>query len=212
MEESLIVSWEEKSSLPGAGIKVLDLDIEEDLEESLWATELEEKPEFKMFGRVCRMRRNIGFFSDVSDGYKFSNQKRSARPLTEEMRILLKRVNTLSGIEFNGLLFNLYLDGKDYISPHRDNKKDLTDDGVIALSLGAGRTFRIREHKSKKVVYDHVTGASELMWMYGPKFHVDYTHEVPVEKSVTEARLSITFRKHVETIQKTKKIIIKKLK
>ena len=155
-----------------------------------------EKPKIKVFGKEARMRRNVGFFGDCA-GYKFSGQTMEAQPLTPEMKELLEMVNKLTGQKYNGMLFNLYEDGNDYISAHRDNEAELGEEGVVALSLGAGRKFRIRDYKTNEIVKDIVTGDCELMWMKGVDFHKKYTHGIPVEKKVKEPRLSITFRRHI---------------
>lgn len=163
----------------------------------LWEAPLVSRPEIRIMGKQAFMRRNVGFFSDVADGYKYTGQKAEAKPLTPAMKKILEIVNTITGEEFNGLLFNLYLDGEDYISAHRDNERELGPIGVIALSFGAARTFRIRDYATKEVLFDHKTGNGELMWMRGENFHKTLTHEVPKEKSVKEPRLSITFRGHM---------------
>lgn len=174
-----------------------ELELEPDELAELWSTELDVQPEFKMYNKICHMRRNIGFFSDHSDGYSYTGQTAKARPLTDLMRRLLILVNDLCESDFNGLLFNLYQDGNDNIGAHRDNEKNLTEAGVVALSLGASRKFRVRDYWSKKILINHQTGDGELMWMQGERFHKDLTHEVPVEKKVKKPRLSITFRRHL---------------
>lgn len=175
----------------------LNLELSKSDIDSLWEAELVEKPATIVMGKPCKMRRNIGFFSDESKGYRYTNQISKAKPLTDVMKRLLLRVNSLCGETFNGLLFNLYVDGNDCIGAHRDNESNLSPVGVVALSLGAGRKFRVRSYPSGQILYDHITGNGELMWMKGRYFHQKLTHEVPVEKKIREPRLSITFRKHL---------------
>ena len=191
-------SWQTVFQGPSdTSLATLQLDLPKSLLEKLWQADLEVQPKFTMYNRECRMRRNIGFFSDESIGYKYTNQMAKSKPLTPEMKQLLNHVNTLTNRNFNGLLFNLYLDGNDYIGAHRDDESALDKDGVVALSLGATRKFRIRDYQTKKILIDYPTKNGELMWMRGSRFHKDLTHEVPVEKRVKTPRLSITFRNHV---------------
>ena len=82
-----------------------------------------------------------------------------------------------------------------------DDERDLDPAvGVAALSIGAGRIFRVR-HKQvgkqfgSRKFFDWVTGNYELMVM-GGKFQKEFTHEIPVQKKITKKRISITFRKH----------------
>jgi len=155
------------------------------------------KPPIMFRGKECHQQRNVGFFSDESSGYNYSNQTMPSQPLTPAMVTLLGKVNEQLGATYNGMLVNEYLGGDDYISPHSDDERDLDPAvGVAALSIGAGRIFRVRHKKIGKKYIDHVTGNYELMVM-GGKFQKEFTHEIPVQKKIKRKRVSITFRKHV---------------
>ena len=54
---------------------------------------LNDYPEIIVYGRMCKQRRSIGFFSDESVGYKYSGQMEKAQPLTENLRLLLNYIN-----------------------------------------------------------------------------------------------------------------------
>ena len=69
---------------------------------------LEEKPEIVVFGKKCRQNRNVGFFSDQSIGYKYSNNLMKSKPLQEKLSLLLGIINNTLGTEFNGILVNEY--------------------------------------------------------------------------------------------------------
>ena len=71
----------------------------------LWQTPLIKNPTFNMFNKQCIMHRQMGFFSDLSRGYEFSNQVMMALPLTELHKKLLQIVEQKTGGHFNGLLF-----------------------------------------------------------------------------------------------------------
>ena len=56
----------------------------------------------------------------------------------------------------NGVLVNWYQDGEHYIGWHSDDVSQLDQDAPIyTISLGATRTFKIRETKDKNNVTDH---------------------------------------------------------
>jgi len=92
---------------------------------------------------------------------------------------------------------NKYVNGNDYIGAHSDSEIGVDDKGVVALSYGAERIFRIRSKKDKKIVHEEPTTNGSLMHM-GGAFQKIYTHEIPVQKKIKNARISITFRKHVK--------------
>lgn len=71
---------------------------------------------------------------------------------------------------------------------------------VSCISLGAERTFRLREKGSKKLVKkgDVRLPHGSLMTMAGADFQRLYTHEIPVEEKVHGERFSLTFRRHLK--------------
>ena len=156
---------------------------------------LEIKPEIIIFGKKCKQQRNIGFFSDKSKGYKYSNKMMESKPLTQSNHELLDIVNNEFGTQFNGLLVNKYMDGNDYISAHSDDETGLDLIGVISISYGAERIFRIRKKDTKHIVYDELTTHCSILHM-GGNFQKLYTHEIPIQKKIKEPRISFTFRKH----------------
>jgi alkylated DNA repair dioxygenase AlkB len=159
---------------------------------------LEERPEIVVFKKVCKQQRFIGFFSDDSEGYRYSNKLMPSKPLSPNLIGLMQTVNALLGTEFNGMLVNKYMDGNDYIGAHSDSEIGLDAvGGVVALSFGAERTFRIRCKQTKKIVHDEQTTDGSILQM-GGGFQKLYTHEIPVQKKIKEPRVSITFRKHTK--------------
>ena len=158
------------------------------------STLLEEKPPLVIFGKPARQPRNVGFFSNTSIGYKYSTTMMKSQPLTIGLEEMLETVNRLfPGADFNGVLVNTYHDGNDNIGKHSDNEKELSPVGVVAISYGAVRKFRIRE--KGKIVMDVPTTSGSIMWMSGD-FQKHFTHEIPVEKKIKTSRTSFTFRSH----------------
>jgi len=96
-------------------------------------------------------------------------------------------------------IINKYTGGAEYISKHSDDETGLDPTaGVIALSLGQVRTFRIRDKATNQIDADIPTHADKIIQMAG-KFQREFTHEIPVEKRPNTSdgvRYSFTFRKH----------------
>ena len=171
-------------------ISILDTCVEE------INNQLDEYPPIKIFGKICHQRRCIGFFSDKSIGYQYSGQMASSKPMTPGLTQLLTLVNKEFNAEFNGILINKYKNGNDYISAHSDDERNLDNIGVVAISYGATRKFRIRDKKTKKVVTDIALSHGDILHMEG-SFQQEFTHEIPLEKKVVEERIFFTFRKHM---------------
>jgi alkylated DNA repair dioxygenase AlkB len=147
----------------------------------------------KMFGKECFMRRGVGFFSDESIGYYYSRQLSASRPMTSSLLALLALVNSQFGTDYNGILVNKYFSGKDYISAHSDDETNLVKSGVVAISWGATRKFRIRK-KGEKGFQDFPMESGSMLQM-GGDFQKEFTHEIPPQKG-DGVRISFTFRKH----------------
>lgn len=155
-----------------------------------------ERPEIIVFGKIVRQNRNVGFFSDESEGYKFSNKMMQSQPLTSNLKKLMEKINEKYNANFNGILINHYIDGNNVIGKHSDDETNLSDKGVVAISYGAERKFRIRNKITKKIVSDVPTEHCSILHM-GGDFQKEFTHEIPAEKKIKEERYSFTFRQHL---------------
>lgn len=156
---------------------------------------LKNNPEIQVFGKICNQQRDIGFFSNDSIGYKYSKKLMESKPLTQDIDCLLKEINIQFNSEFNGILVNKYKNGKDYISAHSDDESDLDNSGVISISYGTPRILRIRDKKTKAIVYNEELESGTIIQM-GGDFQKIYTHEIPKQTKIKEVRFSFTFRKH----------------
>jgi alkylated DNA repair dioxygenase AlkB len=155
-----------------------------------------EKPEIIIYGRVCRQKRDVGFFSNSSIGYKYSNKLMKAQPLSTELCNLLININQIIGTNFNGILVNKYIDGNDNISAHSDDLTLLDHHSIVSISYGAERIFRIRNKNDKECVCNEYTTHCGILHM-GGNFQQLYTHEIPIQRSVKDTRYSFTFRRHI---------------
>lgn len=164
-------------------------------------SKLLEGPEISVYGRVCRQPRDVAFFQNPladgtpSQGYRYSGRTMAAQPLTDPLLQLLEHVNATFGSCYNGILVNRYANGHKYISAHSDDEAGLDQTGVVALSYGATRNFRIRNKADKTRVADVPLLSGQLVHM-GGDFQSEFTHEIPKQTKITEPRYSFTFRVH----------------
>lgn len=153
-------------------------------------------PPIVVYGKPAKQHRSIGFFSNASIGYYYSGQLAKSQPLTPKLKHLLEAINYKFNAEFNGILVNYYLNGEDYIGKHSDDEKGLDKIGVISISTGQSRKFRIRDKTTNKIITDILTNDNEIMHM-GGEFQKEFTHEIPIEKKAKGERYSFTLRKHL---------------
>ena len=154
-----------------------------------------ENPQINIYGNSAIQHRSIGFFSNDSIGYYYSGQLAKSQVLTDNLSILLNKINIKFGSKFNGILVNKYINGNDYIGAHSDDETSLDKCGVVCISYGAVRKFRIKNKITKKTIVDIPTISNNILHM-GGDFQKEFTHEIPIEKKIKDVRYSFTFRKH----------------
>ena len=159
-------------------------------------SKLNQRPIIKVYGKIMHQNRNVGFFSDTSRGYTYSGQLALSKPLTINLKKLLNVVNQMYNTNFNGILVNQYMNGSDYIGAHSDDESGLGSAGVVAISIGAVRKFRIRNITTRKIEKD-ILLENGMMLQMGGDFQKEFTHEIPIEKKVKDIRYSFTFRYHI---------------
>lgn len=157
------------------------------------------EPPIMVRGTQCIQHRNIGFFSDSSQGYRYSGQIAPSIPLAPNPILVntIHDVNEVLETSFNGILVNRYTNGSKYIGAHSDDesKLDQKRKTVASLAYGATRIFRVRNKHTKKVVFDYEHKPRSLLIMEG-EFQREFTHEIPVQARIKNERISLTFRNH----------------
>jgi alkylated DNA repair dioxygenase AlkB len=168
----------------------------EDVRRDLTLDRVPQHHTITVYGRQCHPTRRTQFYTDfrASTGYSYSKSSAFPVPLLGWMRELLKIVNEEFKQLFNSVLVNIYCSGADTIAAHCD--KDISgENGVVAISFGSSRKFRIREKASKLVLKDLQTEHAQVLMMKTSKFQELYTHEIPAGPKTASTRWSLTFRK-----------------
>jgi len=166
------------------------------------------KPEprrtFKLYGRLCTMKRSQLYFSTNPDAapYKFSrNEFPPMKVLPGSLvGICLQHANATSGgEEYNAVFVNYYRDGSEFISPHADDEA-CEAAPIFTYSFGATRQFNIRwkgnekPEEFKRLSVPLPSGSCAVM--RGADFQKHFTHAIPPTKKKIGWRISLTVRKH----------------
>jgi alkylated DNA repair dioxygenase AlkB len=183
-------SWIECGELPGA----FQFNFDE-----LWALHPEEYGKVVMYGRQLHTPR---WQQSYIRPYTFSGVQHAALPLPEAFQPFLDWAqDATKGGPYNSCLINWYADGEHYIGPHRDDERELQRGaGIMSISLGAERVFRIKDALTKgdKLRLDLPLKDRTYLIMYGA-MQRDYTHEVPKisgkKGQRCGKRINITFRR-----------------
>ena len=142
-------------------------DVEEILDKCVEDIEgkLLKNPAIVVFGKPGIQHRSIGFFSNESEGYHYSGQLAPSQPVPPNLSVLLSSVNKIFCAKFNGILVNRYENGEDSIGAHSDDERFLDPAGVVCVSWGESRTFRIRNKQTKQIEKDICTESGKIMIM-----------------------------------------------
>ena len=147
----------------------------------------------KMFGKEYPQPRLVAWFGDPGSEYSYSGLKMNVRPWIEPVQALRQIAEQHAQVVFNSVLVNLYRDGDDKVSWHRDNEPELGNTPTIgSISLGAPRRFKFRHLETKEQVEATLEPGS-LVVMSGLSQSC-WEHEVPRQKSIRDPRINLTFR------------------
>ena len=128
--------------------------------------------------------------------YSYSGIKHVEKDVPEIYVDLGNKISEIAGLEkdyFNSYLLNYYRTSKDRIGLHSDSEKGLGDNPIVAsISLGATRTFILKENRTGKTF--KIPLVHNTVMLMGDKSQINYRHGIDEEKG-KEPRVSITFRR-----------------
>lgn len=149
----------------------------------------------KMFGKTFPQPRLTAWYGDEHKSYRYSGITMNPDTWIPPLLSIKTKITPVAESNFNSVLANLYRDGKDYMSWHSDDEKELGRNPLIAsVSFGATRRFQLR-HKSNKdfeKIEISLTHGS-LLIMKGSTQHF-WKHQIPKMAKVNSARINLTFR------------------
>lgn len=147
-----------------------------------------------VFGRTSLVPRLSAWHGDPGAAYEYSHIRLQPEPWCEPLTTIRARVEAECGVAFNGVLCNLYRDGRDGVAWHADDERELGPAPVIAsVSLGATRRFQLRRHDDRSRRHDiDLTHGSLLVMRGDTQRH--WLHQIPKTTSDVGPRINLTFR------------------
>ena len=139
--------------------------------------------------------RKVGFFSDeIKKPYLYGKMEiTKTKILTPSLKILLDMINEIFETDYNGILVNEYENGNYYIEKHRDSKNH-PKNGVLIISYGATRTFRIFDDQNNITEIPLIQG--QVLHM-SEKFQTEFEHDLKLEPEIKNKRYSLSFHKYM---------------
>ena len=145
----------------------------------------------QVFGKMHLEPRLTAWFGPA---YQYANVRWPQTPWPDFMLDWRQRIQHECAIELNAVLCNLYRSGNDAMGWHADNEPEIDPACIASLSLGASRTFKIKQ-RNGDLVFDIELHHGTLLVM--EHMQRDWLHAVPRRLRVTEPRINFTFRKIV---------------
>lgn len=121
---------------------------------------------------------------------------------TPSLLAIKERVEEETGYKFNGVLLNLYRNGKDGVAWHSDREQNFGKNQVIAsVTFGETRPFRLR-HKTRKdqpMLELPLTHGTLLLMAGTTQTH--WEHQIPKTAKDILPRINLTFRQVKRPLQ-----------
>ena len=157
--------------------------------------EIEWKQEqIKFYGQIHDLPRLTAWYGDPNKTYKYSGIEVFSSQWTPTLLKIKNKIESVSSVQFNSVLLNLYRSGADGVSWHSDDEPELGVNPVIgSVSLGESRPFQLK-HKTntdlkQKIILDH----GSYLLMQGDTQH-HWIHQIPKSKKKLNERVNLTFR------------------
>ena len=150
----------------------------------------------KMFGKEVAQPRLTGWYGDPGTVYTYSGLTMQPSLWTPALLDLKSKVEQVCEQQFNSVLLNLYRTGRDHMSYHADDERELGRNPTIAsLSLGQERIFQIKHRHQKDLAplkFDLESGSLIIMKGEMQKY---WLHRINPTKKVVGPRINLTFRR-----------------
>lgn len=149
----------------------------------------------KLYGKSIPLPRLTAWYGDPGAAYTYSGIKSDPNPWNDGLLHIKRRIEEVIESRFNCVLLNWYRDGRDSLSWHADDEKELGKDPVIAsANFGATRDFQLRHNTNSDHKITMPLKHGTLLVMSG-ELQRHWKHAVPKRTGIDKSRFNLTFRK-----------------
>lgn len=173
--------------------KIFDSQVSEQILQELLGCIDWKNDEVMMFGKQITTKRKVAWYADAGLSYTYAGKRKEPLCWTPLLRSIKEVVQKQTGAVYNSCLLNLYHNGEEGMSWHRDNEKEIVAESSIAsLSFGATRKFAFKKVDGSEKVNLLLSNGS-LLDMRGAIQH-NWYHALLTTKKIQELRVNLTFR------------------
>lgn len=147
-----------------------------------------------VFGKNQAMPRLTAWYGNFA--YTYTGIINQPAPWSPELLRIKARAEELAGETFSGVLLNLYRFGRDSVSWHSDDERELGLEPTIAsVSFGATRRFQFRRKGEHRVRAAVDLRHGDVLIMRGKTQRL-WQHQIPKTARTVGPRINLTFRRH----------------
>lgn len=149
----------------------------------------------KFYGKDMPIPRLTAWYGETDKPYTYSGIPMSPHLWTADLLSIKKDIEKVSSADFSSVLLNLYRDGRDSVSWHSDDEKELGENPVIAsISFGDTRVFQFKhKYDNNLPKIDVPLTHGSLVIMQGATQHY-WQHQIPKTSKELKERINLTFR------------------
>lgn len=148
----------------------------------------------KFYGKEMPIPRLTAWYGESDKPYTYSGIPMKPHQWTKELYELKERIEVEANVAFTSVLLNLYRTGKDSVSWHSDDEKELGQNPIIgSISLGEERPFHFQHKKDKKIKEKILLTHGSFLLMAGETQH-HWKHQIPKTSRDIQPRINLTFR------------------
>lgn len=149
----------------------------------------------KLYGKEIALPRLTAWYGDDGKAYTYSGIPMNPDAWTPTLLSIKRRIEEVAEVNFNSVLVNLYRSGKDSVSWHSDDERELGKNPIIAsVSFGETRRFQLRHKLNKSLDKVEITLThGSLLIMKGSTQHF-WQHQIPKTSKLLRERINLTFR------------------
>jgi alkylated DNA repair dioxygenase AlkB len=154
-----------------------------------------QQDQIKFYGKMLDLPRLTAWYGENDKPYTYSGIPMNPHPWNADLLYIKSKIEERAQVEFSSCLLNYYRNGKDSVSWHQDNEKELGQNPVIgSVSFGETRPFQLKhiEKEELEKIDIPLTHGSFLL-MKGTTQHY-WKHQIPKTTRDIKARINLTFR------------------
>lgn len=148
----------------------------------------------KFYGKEMLIPRLTAWYGETDKPYTYSGIPMKPHPWSKELMEIKERIEKEAKVTFTSVLLNQYRTGKDSVSWHSDDEKELGRNPVIgSVSFGEERPFHFK-HKEDKNLKEKILLTHGSFLLMGGETQHHWKHQIPKTSREILPRINLTFR------------------